>query len=559
MALLCARRNGDLIGALLVMKRFPVLGAALAMLVLVTATAHDEEHAHGELDRATLGTIKFATSCTPAAQAQFETALAMLHSFFYPATLKAFDAVTQTDPQCAIAYWGLAIAQRPNPLVGPFESAALQRGLEAARKGLALGPKTERERDWLLAAEVFFQDYKTIPQAQRTVAYEHAMERLMHKYPDDPEAAIFYALALNETALPSDKTYANQLKAAAILETIYQEQPNHPGVAHYLIHSYDYPALAAHGLPFANHYAQIASAAPHAFHMPSHIYSMLGMWEESVRSNQAALKIMEAESAKSWPGSTHPSAPHSWDFMEYAYLQMGQEKRARQVRDDANAATKFPFDRLTVYTGLAAVEARFALERGAWQEAAQLKPRGSRFPQSEAITYFARALGAARSGKPKMAQPEIEKLMQLRTQLAQAGETYWAEQVQGQILATTAWSDLALGKNDEAVTHMRDAADLEGRSEKNVAMENRLYPMRELLGDMLLEIKRPTEALTAYEDSMQTTPNRLRGLYGAAHAAELAKDDQKAKTYYEKLIVLTRHADAVRPEIQQAKFYLSQH
>lgn len=541
------------------MGRLSVVGMTLAMLVFCSAIAHDAEHAHGELDQATLGTVKFATSCTPAAQAQFETALAMLHSFFYPATLNAFELVTQTDPQCAIAYWGLAIAQRPNPLVGPFDTAALQRGLEAAQKGLALGPKTERERDWLLAAKVFFQDYKTIPQAQRTVAYEHAMERLMRKYPDDSEAAIFYALALNETALPSDKTYANQLKAAGILEKIYREQPNHPGVAHYLIHSYDYPALAARGLPFANQYAQIASAAPHAQHMPSHVYSMLGMWDESVRSNQAALKVMEEETAKGWPGSTHPSAPHSWDFMEYAYLQMGQETQARRIRDEAEAAAKFPFDRLTVYTGLAAVAARFALERGAWQEAAHLKPRGSRFPQSEAITYFARALGCARSGKPKMAQPEIEKLAQLQAQLAQAGETYWTEQVQGQILASTAWSDLARGKQDKALALMRAAADLEDRSEKHVAMENRLFPMRELLGDMLLKAKRPSEALAAYETSMQTTPNRLRGLYGAARAAELAKDNQKAKAYYAKLIALTRHADTVRPEIQRAELFRRQH
>ena len=529
------------------------------MLVFGSAIAHDVEHAHGELDRATLGTVKFSTSCTPAAQVQFETALAMLHSFFYPATLKAFESVTRTDPHCAIAYWGLAIAQRPNPLVGPFEMDALQRGLDAAQKGLALGPKTERERDWLLAAEVFSQDYKTIPQAQRTVAYEHAMERLMLKYPDDAEAAIFYALALNETALPSDKTYANQLKAAAILEKIYREQPNHPGVVHYLIHSYDYPALAARALPLANQYAQIAPASPHALHMPSHIYSMLGMWDESVRSNQAALKVMDEESAKSWPSLTHPSAPHSWDFMEYAYLQMGEEKQAREVRDKANAAVKFPFDRLTVYTGLAAVAARFAIERGAWQEAAQLKPRGSRFPQAEAITYFARALGWARGGKPEMAQPEIERLVQLHAQLSQTGETYWAEQVQGQIMASTAWSDLARGKKEEAVAQMRDAADLEDRSEKHVAMENRLYPMREQLGDLLLAANRPTEALAAYEASMQTTPNRLRGLYGAARAAELANDNQKAKTYYEKLISLTRHADTVRPEIQRAELFLSQH
>ncbi|WP_211461500.1 hypothetical protein [Collimonas silvisoli] len=333
--------------------KYLIIASAVAILAAGPALGHDEEHSHGEPGTAKLGTVKFPTSCTPAAQLQFEKALAMLHSFFYPATLKAFEAVMQTDPHCAIAYWGLAIAQRPNPLVGPFDETALKSGLDAVQKGLALNPKTERERDWLLAAEAFFKDYDKVPQDQRTMAYEQAMERLMQKYPDDSEAAIFYALALNETALHSDKTDAKQLKAAAILEKIYREQPDHPGVAHYLIHSYDYTPLAQRGLPFAKQYAQIAPAAPHAVHMPSHIYSMLGMWEDSVKANQSALGVMHEEAA------------------------------------------------------------------------------------------------------------------------------------------------------------------------------------------------------------MQATPNRLRGLYGAAKAAEMLKDKPKAKAYYEKLVVLTQNADTVRPELQQAKLYLS--
>ncbi|KVN68052.1 hypothetical protein WM03_31960 [Burkholderia ubonensis] len=483
----------------------------------------------------------------------------MLHSFFYPATLKAFDAVIKTDPQCAIAYWGLAMAQPPNPLVPPFDEAALKRGSDAVEKGLALGPKTERERDWLLAAEAFYKDYDKVPQSQRTSAYEHAMARLTQKYPGDSEAAIFYALALNEAAPPGDKTYANQLKAAAILEKIYREQPDHPGIAHYLIHSYDYSPLAQRGLPFADKYAQIAPAAPHAMHMPSHIYSMLGMWAASVKSNEAALKVMREEAARNWPGATHPSAPHSWDFMEYAYLQLGQDARARQVRDDADAATKFPFDRLVTYTGLEAVPARYALERGAWQEAAALEPRGSRWPQAEAITYFARALGCARGGKADMAQTNIDMLAQLRAKLEQSGQPYWAEQVQVQILAASAWLAHAQGKDDDALKQMRAAADLEDGSEKNVAMENRLYPMREQLGEMLLDLKRPADALKEYEASMQATPNRLRGLYGAATAADLAQERQKAKLYYGKLVALMRDADANRPEVRQARLYLDRY
>lgn len=553
----CAKRHhGSNRGHVMNNRRYLVIASA-AILAVGPTLGQDEEHSHGEPGATKLGTVKFPTSCTPAAQAQFEKALAMLHSFFYPATLKAFEAVIQTDPQCAMAYWGLAIAQRPNPLVGPFDEAALKNGLDAVQKGLALGPKTERERDWLLAAEAFFKGYDRVPQDQRTLAYEQAMERLMQKYPNDSEAAIFYALALNETALHSDKTYAKQLKAAAILEKIYRDHPDHPGVAHYLIHSYDYTLLAQRGLPFAKQYAQIAPAAPHAVHMPSHIYSMLGMWEDSVKANQSALEVMHEEAAKKWPGAIHASAPHSWDFMEYAYLQMGQDRHAQQVRDESNATTKFPFDRPTLYTGLAAVAARYALERGAWQEAAQLEPRGSRWPQAEAITYFARAVGSARNGKPEVAQTNIDMLTQLRTKLEQAKQPYWAEQVQVQILAASAWTAHAQGSHDQAMKLMRAAADLEDSSEKDVAMENRLYPMRELLGDMLFEMKRPAKALREYEAAMQATPNRLRGLYGAAKAAEMAKDKLKAKAYYEKLAVLTQNADTVRPEMQQAKLYLS--
>lgn len=538
-------------------RKYLVIATAAAFFATGPTFGQDEKHSHGVPGAAKLGTVKFPTSCAIAAQAQFDTALAMLHSFFYPANFKAFEAVIQTDPQCAIAYWGLAIAQRPNPLVGPFDEAALKNGLDAVQKGLALPSKTERERDWLLAAESFFKDFDKVPQDQRTLAYEQTMERLMQKYPDDSEAAIFYALALNETALNSDKTYAKQLKAAAILENIHREQPDHPGVAHYLIHSYDYAPLAERGLPFAKQYAQIAPAAPHAVHMPSHIYSMLGMWENSVKANRSALETMRDEAAMRWPGATHASAPHSWDFMEYAYLQMGQDARARQVRDESNAATKFPFDRLLVHTGLAAVAARYALERGAWQEAALLEPRGSRWPQAEAITYFARALGSARAGKPDMAQTNIDMLAQLRIKLEQAKQPYWTEQVQVQLLAASAWTAHAKSSHDQALKLMRAAANLEDSSEKHVAMENRLYPMRELLGDMLVEMKRPAEALTEYEAAMQSTPNRLRCLYGAAKAAEMAKNKPKAKVYYEKLVVLTQNADTVRPEMQQAKLYLS--
>lgn len=506
-----------------------------------------------------LGKVNFPTSCTPAAQQQFERALAMVHSFFYPDTLKAFQGVVDSDPLCAIGYWGIAISQRPNPLVGPFDEATLKRGLDAAQKGLAIPPKTERERDWLAAVELFYKDYDKIDQGTRALAYEQAMERLVQKYPEDSEAAIFYALALNETASHSDKTYAKQLKAAAILEKIDREQPDHPGVAHYLIHSYDYTPLADKGLKYANKYAQIAPAAPHAQHMPSHIYSMLGMWEESVKSNQASLVVANAAAAKAWPGTGkyHPSVGHVWDFMEYAYLQMGEDAQARQVRDDAVAAKEFGFDSPATQTGLAAVEARYALERGAWKEAMALQARDTHWAQAQAITYFARALGAARGGDAAAAKANISKLEELRGKLEQAHQTYWAGQTDVQILAASGWLAKLNGSPDEALNFMHRAADLEDASEKDVAMENRLYPMHELLADMLLEMKRPGDALKEYEASMPATPNRLRGYYGAAQAAEQSGDKTKAIAYYRKLSVLTAKADSDRPEIRAARAHIA--
>ena len=504
-----------------------------------------------------LGRVHFQTSCTPQAQEKFDRALALVHSFVYPDSVKAFTEAAAADPQCAIAYWGIAISHRPNPLILPLAAAVLKNGLEAVEKGNAIGAKTEGERDWLAAIELYYKDYDKVDQTARGLAYEKAMERLMQKYPDDPEAAIFYALALNETALPSDKTYAKPLKAGGILERIAATQPDHPGVLHYLIHSYDYPPLAQRGLAAANKYAQIAPGAPHALHMPSHSYSMLGLWAESVESNTKSRASAHEQAARIWPGAAHPGEPHYLDFMEYALLQMGSEQRAKQVRDDNDAIKKFGFVYMAGYTGFAAVPARFALERQAWKEAAALEPKGSQFPQVEAITHFARAMGSARSGDLTAAQQGVDKLKELRAALEKADQSYWAEQVEIQVLAASAWIAHAKEQKVEALKFMRAAADLEDGSAKHIAMENRLYPMRELLGDMLLAQQQPALALKEYETSFESTPNRLRGLYGAAKAADLAKVQDKATTYFRKLAELTKDADGDREEIQEAKAYLA--
>jgi tetratricopeptide (TPR) repeat protein len=505
-----------------------------------------------------LGHVRFETSCTPQAQEKFDRGLAMVHSFFYPDSVQAFTEAAAADPQCAIAYWGIAISHRPNPMILPLTTTVLKNGLEAVEKGKAIGAKTDRERDWLLAIEPYYKDYDKVDQTTRGLAYEKAMEALMQKYPDDPEAAIFYALALNETALHSDKTYANQLKAGAILEKVEEKLPDHPGVLHYLIHTYDYPTLAQRGLDAANRYAEVAPAAQHAQHMASHTYSMLGMWTESVASNTKSRAIAQAQAARLWPGATHPGEPHHLDFMEYALLQTGQEGQARQLRDDSNAITKLGFEFLGSYTGLAAVPARFALERQAWNEAAALEPRGSKFPQAEAITHFARAMGAARSGDLTAAERDVDNLKVIRASLENASQSYWASQVEIQMLAASAWIAQAKGEKETALKLMRAAADLEDDSEKHIAMENRLYPMRELLGDLLLEQQQPELALTEYETSLVSTPNRLRGLYGAAKAAKTANQPEKATTYFRKLAEMTKSADTDRVEIREARSSLMQ-
>jgi tetratricopeptide (TPR) repeat protein len=531
-------------------KRF-TLAASLVVLVFSTALfAHDgDPRAKPKADK--YGRVLFKTSCTPEAQRQFEQALAMLHSFYFPETVKAFSAIPETDPSCAIAYWGIAISQRPNPLVGPFDAATLKRGLDFVEKGETIGAKTERERDWLAALKEFYKDYDKVDQDTRTKNYEKAMEALVKKYPADVEAKVFYALALNETF--DHKSMAPLLKAIAILEPLDKKYPDHPGITHYLIHSYDFAPIAKKGVPAANKYAKVAPSAPHAQHMPSHIYSMVGMWKESIVSNISSVNVANEYAAKVKLDGVLAGVPHSYDFMQYAYLQLGQDAKAKSLIDDSAAIQKVIGPVSAGNTARAAVPARYMLERQDWKGAARLQPLGTPFPPAEAITYFARAMGAARSGDPAAAQADIEKLKGLREGLEKAKQSYWAEQVEVQILGAQAWVAQAQGNKEEALKVMRAAADLEDGSEKHVAMENRLYPMRELLADLLIEQGQPGLALKEYEASMKAAPNRLRGFYGAAKAAEATNDKQKAAAYYRNLARLTSNADGDRAELREAK------
>ncbi len=501
-----------------------------------------------------LGKVHFPVSCIPAAQQEFDRALAMLHSFWYPQGLNAFSEVTKTNPSCAMAYWGIAISRRANPLVGAPDPLVLKDGFEAIAKAKTIGAKTQRERDYIAAIEIYYKDWEKLDYQARVLAYEKAMEQVYLRYPEDTEAAIFYALAMDEavTVLPADKNYTRQLKAGAILEKVLVAQPEHPGALHYLIHSYDFPPLADRGLSAARRYGEVAPSAPHALHMPSHIYSMLGMWQDSIKSNQAALAV-----AKGYA--------HALDFMVYAYLQGAQDAEAKRAVDrsaelrknQAAVGNANPTGAvLAGYTALAAIPARYAIERGAWTEAAALQPEPTT-AVADSITYFTRAMGSARSGGLTSARKDIEQLRQLRDVLKQSKQEYWAQQTEIQRDAAAAWVAYAEGMKHEALKLMRAAADREDASEKHVAMENRLWPMRELLGELLLGMNEPAKALKEFEVSLQSARNRYRGIYGAAKAAERSGDREKARSYYERLVALCSYADTERPELVEAKTYLA--
>ena len=527
--------------------------ALAASIPPVSALAHDDA-ARASKD-GKLGRVLFQTTCTPEAQKQFERALAMLHSFHFPETVKAFTAIPQTDPDCAIAYWGMAISQRPNPLVGPWDAATLKRGLDLVQKGEAIGAKSQRERDWLAAIKVFYADYETVDQDTRTRNYERAMDALAKKYPDDVEAKVFDALALNE--IFDHKSMDPLLKAIAILEPLDKKYPDHPGITHYLIHSYDFAPIARKGLPAADKYARIAPEAPHAQHMPSHIYSMVGKWNESIASNLRSVDVSNAYAAQNKMDGVLAGVPHSYDFMQYAYLQLGQDAKAKALIDKSAEVKKVIGPVSAGNTARAAVPARYMLERQDWKGAAELTPLNTPFPPAEAITYFARAMGKARSGDAAGAQADIDKMMALREGLLKANQGYWAEQVEVQIIAARAWQAQARGDSEEAFKLMAAAANLEDSTAKHVAMENRLYPMRELFGDMLMIQGQPGAALAAYEQSMKAAPERLRGYYGAAKAAQAMGDKATANAYFRKLAQLTRNADGARPELKEAKLHLA--
>jgi hypothetical protein len=488
----------------------------------------------------------------------------LLHSFWFAPAIKTFTAVTELDPTCAMGHWGVAMSLLGNPFAWPPSPAALKDGWAAVEKAKAAGPKTAREQAYIAAIEAFYKDADTVDQRTRALAYEKALEYLVSLYPDDREASIFYALALNATALPTDKTYANQLKAAALLEKVFAEQPQHPGVAHYLIHSYDYPPIASRGLDAARRYAGIAPAAPHALHMPSHIFTRLGFWQESIDTNRAS-----ADAAREELSSTHQqgagsyNALHAMDYMMYGYLQLGQEQAAQRLLAEIAAIQKLDVENFAAAYAFAAMPARYALERRQWAEAAALTlhPKDlawNKFPQAEAVFVFARGLGAARSGNVAAARQDLDRLQALREAQLAAKQNYWAEQTEIQRRIVAAWVAYADGKPQEALEGMRAAVEREDATEKHPVTPGPLIPARELLGEMLLELNDAAQALQAFEALQQVEPNRFRGLYGAGRAAALAGERDKARTFYTQLVALAAHADGERPELTEARALLAQ-
>jgi hypothetical protein len=529
-----------------------VVFSLLSSLSIVPATAEAQEK---------LGTVHFPTSCSAPAQQQFERALAMLHSFWYEEAVKTFTTVTETDSTCAMGFWGVAMSLY-YPLWFPPSEPTLKKGSAAIEKAKLLGAKTQRERDYIAAIEAFYKDTDKLDHRTRVLAYEKAMEQLHARYPDDREAAVFYALALNATASPTDKTYANQLKAAAVLEKILAEQPNHPGVAHYLIHSYDVAPLATRALPAARSYAKIAPSVPHALHMPSHIFTRLGLWEEAIDSNRASARAGTDYSRRTGSEAIWDQTLHSMDYLAYASLQTAQDREAKRVVDEIMAMRKAEPETLAAAYAIAAIPARYALERGKWAEAASLTAPPvpfpwQRFPWGEAIISYTRAVGAARTGDVTATQKEIDRLQALRDILVQAKNGYWADQVEVQRRAAAAMLARAQGKDQDAVSMMRSAADLEGSMEKHPVTPAPVIPPRELLGQLLLDLKQPQSALGEFEAVLAAEPNRFHSLYGAGRAAELAGDASKAKGFYAKLVKLCERADTERPELQQAKAFLA--
>jgi hypothetical protein len=530
--------------------------AAFAGLAAPAIAQHDHAHAH---TAETLGRVDFPTSCQEDTATEFTRAVALLHSFGYEESRRAFQGVAERDPRCGMAHWGVAMTYY-HPIWAPPTPAELAGGRAAAEQAAQVGAATERERAYIAAVGEFYRDAGTRDHGTRAQAYRAAMRELARRFPEDDEATIFHALSLLGTAPPTDTTYAQQKEAAGLLNGLLERHPAHPGIAHYVIHSFDYPGLAEQALPAARAYARIAPGSAHAMHMPTHIFTRLGLWPESIAENLRSAAAGRLQAARTHPGTESFDALHALDYLEYAYLQRGDEASARGVLEEAARATRFDAANFVVGYALTAMPARWTLERRDWKAAAALTPPPLDLPWDQyryarGNTSFAQALGAARGGQPAAARAPLERLEQLAADLERApipGPYDWAGHVKSLGLAAAAWLAHAEGRDDEALRLSLEAAELDERTGKHPVMPGSPLPPRELRADLLLELGRPSEALAEYEAALREAPGRFNALAGAARAAERAGRSERSAELYRSLLGQAA-AGSPRPELQEAR------
>ena len=548
------------------MKLIKVILIGALLLSTHHSTSAQETHPHKHEMGEQVGKVNFKVSCNAKTQGQFNLAVAWLHSFEYEEAERAFTQIAAADPQCGMAYWGIAMTNYHQLWIPPTPDE-LKKGTAAVEKANLAGARSERERNYIAAITIFFKDADRVDHRTRATAYCQAMKQLYEQNQTDHETGVFYALSLIAAGMmTSDKTYAKEKEAAQILNRVLVSEPQHPGVTHYLIHSYDYPALAELALPAARSYAKIAPASAHAQHMPSHIFTRLGLWQEAIKSNLDARASAKAFAKRhNMPGAWDEQL-HAMDYLAYAYLQGAQDKQALGVLQELNNIRQVDPPSFKVAYAYAAIPARYALERRQWAEAAKLSLQPGtvtnlswdNFRWAEAYLHLAKAVGAARTGDTSTARAEVEELRTIHQQLGEVKGGYdWAKQVEIQRMIAEAWLALAENKSDAAILMMRSAADLDDATEKHPVTPGSVLPAREQLGELLLELKQPREALREFEVSFRNTPNRFNGLYGAARAARLADDEKTARAYYAKVIELCAHADTVRPELEEAKEFVA--
>jgi len=563
------------------MKSWLMLAALLVMVPVAHAAKKPESTTRTLGDLGKVGTVHFPTTCDPAVQKEFERGVALLHSFFYAEARKVFEGVAQRDPQCAMAWWGVAMTYY-HPLWAPPDSAELAAGQAAVDKAVAAAKQDGREREFVRAIQAYYKGLDTPdpPGAQaaaapschaggatldikgRAACFSREMSKVVTDFPDDVDAASFFALSLVATAPPGDPKLANQTQAAALLERWYAKQPEHPGLAHYLIHSYDYPPTAQKGLAPARAYADIAPWVPHALHMPSHIFTRLGMWEETIRSNLASAEAARRYAEMNHPGATSFEALHALDYCMYGYLQTAQDNKEHELVENLKSITKtFPGVDFAAGYAVGAMPARYALERRQWKEAAALEVPSLSFfeklPFAEGHLIYARAVGAVKSGDLPRARAAAERLAALSQASTDPRFRYFADQMGLQRQAALGLIAIAEGKQDEGIATLARAAALEDSLGKHPVSPGAMLPVRELYAEALLDAGKPAEALTQFEASLKIYPGRFNGVYGAARAASKANRGDVAKQYYQRLVELAKPGDGTRVELAEAKEHLA--